>query len=237
MSAPKVRLFEVGGCVRDELLGVKSKDIDFAVEAESFDALRQFLAQEGFKVFLESPEFTTIRAQFPRTSARRGLVADFVLCRKDGPSTDGRRPDFVEPGTLLDDLSRRDFTVNAMARAEDGSLIDPFGGQFDLEAGILRTVGKPADRMREDGLRIFRALRFAVTKDFRFSMALENFLFFSDEPAKLIGGVSKERIREELTKAFRADSLHTFTLLSRMGEQFLGEVFKDGLRLDATLKD
>src|SRR5687768_11467708 len=103
-----IRFFRVGGCVRDELLGIESKDIDFAVEADSFEAMRDAVHARCSKVFLETPEFLTIRGLDPDIGA-----VDFVLCRKDGPTKDGRRPEFVEPGTILDDLARRDFTVNA----------------------------------------------------------------------------------------------------------------------------
>lgn len=131
----QVVLFEVGGCVRDDLLNIPTKDIDFVAIAPSFDALRQHVLDEGFKIFIERPEFGTIRVSVPKNHPLRKKVkdADFVLARKDGPSTDGRRPDFVEPGTLCEDLARRDFTVNAMARAVGSDIIiDPFNGQRDL---------------------------------------------------------------------------------------------------------
>jgi len=120
--------FEVGGCLRDEFKGIPSKDVDFAVEAPSFEAMRDELIEDGFEIFEERPEFFTIRAKVPKGNPLedRTRVADFVMCRKDGPSSDGRRPDFVEPGTIFDDLARRDFTVNAIARnAITGEIIDP----------------------------------------------------------------------------------------------------------------
>ena len=88
----------------------------------------------------------------------RHAVCDFVLARKDGQSSDGRRPDSVEPGTLLDDLARRDFTINGLffdPIAEQ--VIDYVGGQDDLQAGIIRAIGQPRDRIAEDKLRMLRA--------------------------------------------------------------------------------
>src|SRR4051812_36297006 len=118
-----VHLYEVGGHVRDSLLGIKSKDIDFAVEAESFMELFNWLNAQKFDIFLITEEYGTIRARFPKGHVNAGLTADFVLCRKDGNYSDGRRPDSVSPGTIFDDLARRDFTVNAMARdLETGEL-------------------------------------------------------------------------------------------------------------------
>src|SRR5688572_2507881 len=115
-----VKVFEVGGAVRDKLLGLRPKDIDFAVEAPSFKAMHEFVSSTCSTIFLIKPEFLTIRAHH----ATMGAV-DFVLCRKDGAYSDGRRPDTVEPGTIFDDLARRDFTINAMAFDEEGNLIDP----------------------------------------------------------------------------------------------------------------
>lgn len=125
-----IRIFEVGGCVRDEILGVPSKDIDFAMEAPSFQAMKEYMEAENFKIFLETPEYFTIRAKFPNSS----LVADFVLCRKEFGYSNNRHPDLVEVGTIYDDLSRRDFTINAIAKSLDsGEFLDPHNGIDDLK--------------------------------------------------------------------------------------------------------
>lgn len=230
-----IKMFEVGGCVRDDLLGIASKDIDFAVEAPSFEAMRESLTGDGFTIFLETPEFFTIRARFPRGSARNGLTADFVLCRSDGPMTDGRRPDFVLAGTIFDDLRRRDFTVNAMARDEDGVILDPHEGRVDLLTGVLRAVGDPFDRLEEDALRVLRAIRFCVTKGF----ALEERLRFAMQSpmiADRLATVSKERQREELLKAMHHDTLATLDMLADF--RLIREaVLADGLWLKPTLEN
>ena len=98
-----MKKFLTGGAVRDRLLGRRTKDLDYSVEAESFEAMLaevEVLAVGG-KVFEVRPEHYTVRANLPDTGP-----ADFVLCRREGPYSDGRRPDWVRPGTLLDDLAR-----------------------------------------------------------------------------------------------------------------------------------
>ena len=235
---------EVGGAVRDKFLGVNSKDVDFvAVPTQKFDtaddafnALVAHLKETGFKVFLETPEFFTVRAQVPdgHSLKERTNVADFVLARKDGPSSDGRRPDFVLPGTLMDDLQRRDFTVNAMAIL-DGELIDPFGGREDLDNRLIRFVGNPMDRIAEDGLRVMRALRFHITKGF--DVDVETWDAVNSEfAAEMLMKVSTERIREELDKMFFFNTVQSMETLSDVRRSLKRAIFRDGLRLMPTLK-
>lgn len=238
-----VKMYEVGGCVRDDLLDIASNDIDYAVEAESFDAMRDWLLEWGFTIFVETPEHFTIRAHFPKApdvpfSDRRNtshLTADFVLCRQEGPYSDGRRPDWVKPGTIYDDLARRDFTVNAMARTEDSGLLDPHGGRADLVTGMLRCVGNPQARMQEDSLRALRAVRFAVTKGMWWHPSLTAALRDS-ELHEMLSSVSTERKREELRKAFRHDTLETLRILHTLPYGFRAAVFTDGLWLDPSMK-
>lgn len=200
-----IRMFAVGGAVRDRLLGRPTKDIDFAVEAPDFDTMANAVVARCTKVFRDNDgkfigqDFFTIRGLDPELGP-----VDFVLCRKDGPSSDGRHPDFVEPGTIFDDLARRDFTMNALAMDEDGVLLDPHGGREDLEAGRLRFVGNAADRLAEDALRAFRALRFSVTH--RLVLAPETVDALSAMHKGDFDAVSTERIREELHKMFAKDT-------------------------------
>ena len=236
---------EVGGAVRDKFLGVDSKDVDFvAVPTQQFDtaddafnALVAHLKETGFKVFLETPQFFTVRAQVPVWAfnlRERTTVADFVLARKDGPSSDGRRPDFVLPGTLMDDLQRRDFTVNAMAIL-DGELIDPFGGREDLDNNLLRFVGNPNDRIVEDGLRVMRALRFHITKGFDVDADTWDAVN-SEFAAEMLMKVSTERIREELEKMFLFNTVQSMETLSDVRRSLKRAIFRDGLRLMPTMK-
>lgn len=230
-----IEIFEVGGCVRDEILGTPSKDVDFSVIAPSFEAMSDFLVEHGIKIVVSKPEFGTIRGVAPK-SGFRGFKGglDFVWARKEGPYSDGRRPDWTKPGTLLDDLSRRDFSMNAMAKDEAGKIIDPFGGQNDLRDGMIRTVGDPDDRIREDSLRIMRALRFSITKRMFLDARLVDSMLRN---AHLLENVSVERVREELEKMFAFD---TFTSMTALQHQFfeIGEiVFVDmGIRLKPSLE-
>lgn len=204
----KIKYYRVGGFVRDRLLGIESKDIDYAVEAPSFDAMRADLIARGVKIFQERPEFLTIRGNHPKDGG-----VDFVLCRKEGAYSDGRHPDKVEAGTIFDDLARRDFTVNAMALSENDVLIDPHGGQADLEKRLLRCVGDVWKRFDEDGLRMLRAMRFCITKGFEMdgviAMCLNDKVFFTPRLDKL----PIERIHNELWKCFRHDTRQTLTWL------------------------
>lgn len=216
----EVKLYQVGGSVRDRFLKMKTKDIDFAVEAESFDTMREFLVERDFEIFVETPQYFTIRARFPKDNAftfpgidTAGMTVDFALCRTESGYTDNRHPDVVGVGDILTDLSRRDFTVNAIAIAEDGSVLDPHNGLDDLDHRRLACVGDPLDRFTEDPLRILRALRFSVTKGLYLDTRMADVL---REPAvvKLLETVSEDRVRDELHKMFKHDSLHTICCMS-----------------------
>lgn len=203
-----INIFEVGGSIRDELLGVKSADKDFCVEAPSFEAMREKILSMGGKIFLETPAHFTIRAMVPNLGA-----SDFVLCRKEGPYSDGRHPDWVSVGTLADDLARRDFTMNAIARnSATGEIIDPRGvGRADIFRRVVSCVGESRKRFVEDRLRVFRAVRFAVQKNFSIHPETRAaMLEFSDGD---FSSVSTERIRAELLKMFAANSWCAVSML------------------------
>jgi tRNA nucleotidyltransferase/poly(A) polymerase len=237
-AAMTVKVYEVGGCVRDALLGLPCNDVDFVGVAPSFNHLRHYVEHVlGLEVIegTVKPEYATFKARVPKGHKlrERCTSADFVLARVDGPSSDGRRPDYVEPGTLEDDLKRRDFTVNAMARdLETGELVDLYEGQQDLKNKVLRFVGDPKTRIQEDGLRVLRALRFSVTKGFSL---VETMSLDSDYALEALRSVSRERMREELEKMFKHDTLFSLTLLQAF-PRLLPVLFKDGLRLSATMK-
>lgn len=244
-TATRFKFYEVGGCVRDGFLGLDSKDVDFSVVAHgatgtaeaTFNDLVAHLTAEGFKVFECKPEFLTVRAGVPQGHplAARTKDADFVLARQDGPTADGRRPEFVKPGTLADDLARRDFTVNAMAVGEDGTLHDPHGGQQDLATMSLRFVGDAMERVREDGLRVLRAFRFMVTKGFT-PTADTMAVLVSAEAAEMLGKVSAERVRDEVDKMMKHDTLATLDLMAMVPAHTRAAMFRDGVRLAATMK-
>jgi tRNA nucleotidyltransferase (CCA-adding enzyme) len=211
-------IYLVGGAVRDQLLGVKPKDLDFVVLAPSFQEMEAQLIAEGAKIFVSKPEYLTVRCHHPLYGA-----ADFACARKDGTYSDGRHPDSTSITTSLkEDLARRDFTVGAMAQdMKTKEIIDPFGGQEDLKKKYLRFVGNPLDRLTEDKLRAFRALRFMLTKQLAL-LATEGSAIKSFS-AQEFDSVSTERIREELLKMCAVSSKATFQLLYIHFEN-LGEV-------------
>jgi tRNA nucleotidyltransferase (CCA-adding enzyme) len=225
-----VKFYRVGGCVRDALLNRRCKDIDYSVEAESYEAMVKEIEDRGGEIFLESPQYLTVRAKVLGMGA-----CDFVLCRKDGQYFDGRHPESVEPGSIYDDLARRDFTMNAIAEDEHGSLLDPHGGQMDIARKVIRCVGDPRKRFGEDALRLLRALRFAVVLDFNMHVSVLECLGDEELVSKL-ACVSIERIREELLKAFKANTLETLRYLERF-RILRREIFEDDvLWLMPTLK-
>jgi tRNA nucleotidyltransferase/poly(A) polymerase len=241
-------IFEVGGCIRDSILGISSKDIDFTFVLDDkdhsvevgFEFMTNWLEDKGFKIFLSTPEMFTICAKFPKGHVNEGLVADFVMARKETGRIEGTRRQTLSLGSLEDDLRRRDFTMNAIARSIDGDLIDPFDG---MTAIALKEIDTPLDPMitfMDDPLRMIRALRFSITKDFTISeriwRVIENESNLVD---RLKETVSSERIREELNKMFTHDTLKTLKLLNYVDERqhgFLEACFPVGLRLEPTFK-
>lgn len=203
-----VKIYRVGGSVRDQIIGRDSKDVDFSVEASSYEEMRNYILGNGGTIYLETPEFVTLRGKLG------GVNADFVLCRKESDYKDGRRPSLVEVGTIFDDLSRRDLTINSIAIDESGKYIDPFEGIKDIKNKVIRCVGCPEARLEEDGLRILRAIRFAITLGFQIHNTLDEALLSSDI-YKWLEGVSEDRIREELHKCFTANTVISIHYLSK----------------------
>lgn len=233
------KLFAVGGCIRDHLLGLETKDIDFTYVAnkgqsvaEGYAEMRTFLVDNGFEIYLETPDMYTIRARFTNELAKQygAKDADLVLARKEiGYETDSRKP-MLEIGTLEDDLRRRDFTVNAIAKDIEGNLIDPFDGQRDLQWKVLRTPINSNKTIKDDPLRILRAIRFSITKKLYIGDELHAAMINFDRE-KFEKTVSQERIREELYKCFKADTNKTLHLLYRYDLMF---VFENNMWLKPT---
>lgn len=243
---PFFKFYEVGGKVRDEILDLESKDVDYvAVPKESlieefpeasdlFAVLVDYLKREKFEVFLVTADCYTVRAKFPSDHRYQG-VADFVMARKEVGYLPGTRTPVVKPGTLYDDLERRDFTLNALAKDEDGSIIDPFNGLSDLEEGVLRTPLPCHITFADDPLRILRAIRFIITKGF--SMTAEMRVVIKEfDYAEKMGVVSTERIREELYKCFKHDTLGTIKILSSFPD-LMEYVFSKNLWLKPTMEE
>jgi tRNA nucleotidyltransferase (CCA-adding enzyme) len=178
----------VGGCVRDSLLGRTPEDWDVATSALPEETLAAF-AGRAFPTGLRHGTVTV----------REGpLSVEVTTFRTDGPYADSRHPDSVAfTRSLRDDLSRRDFTVNAIAAGLGGKLTDPFGGQADLNAHVLRCVGDPEKRFGEDALRILRCLRFSAT--LAFSIETKSAQALRDCRG-LLSYLAAERVQVELTK-------------------------------------
>lgn len=258
MELTKYQIYAVGGCVRDQLLGLNSNDFDFCFVInqnqdekltieEGFQIMKQWLQNEGFKIFLETPNMLTIRAKFPNdwkyiqskeySYFYNGKTADFVLARKEISYDINSRQPVIAIGTLEDDLLRRDFTINAMAMNLEGNLIDIFNGQDDLRERILRTPRDAKLTLLDDPLRILRALRFCVTRHLKIHKDIIDAMCDEIIQSKLFNVVSSDRIRDELTKMFKYSTPRTLDLLNKINEQmphFINLLFKDGLWLKPT---
>mgnify|MGYP001165256826 FL=1 len=218
------QIYEVGGCVRDEIIGVHTNDIDFTFVLdntdqtvdEGWDEMLSHLKTEGFKIFLETKDCFTVRAKFPKGHVNEGLVADFVMARKEVGYILGTRKPILELGTLEDDLRRRDFTLNALAKDLDGTIVDLFEGKKHLEEGILVTPLNPIKTFFDDPLRMIRALRFSITKGFEIDPEVWDAMFEPGLIEHLKNVVSKERIQGEVSKMMKHDTVSTLRLLAKI---------------------
>lgn len=183
----------VGGCVRDALLGREVHDWDITSEALPDDVIHIF--KKTIPTGIEHGTVTVMIHKEPY---------EVTTLRSDGVYSDGRHPDEVKFGcTIKEDLSRRDFTINAMAfNPVTKELVDPFGGVTDLCTHTLRAVGISSNRFNEDGLRILRAARFCATHKLHLDILTECGM---DECSRNIEKVSKERIRDEVLKILSAE--------------------------------
>ena len=242
------KIYRVGGCIRDKILGIDSKDIDFTFVLENLDQtveagfkqMEEWMKERGFEIFLSTPDMFTIRAKFPKGDKNEGLVADFVMARKEVGYVEGTRRPILELGSVEDDLIRRDFTLNALAEDEDGNLIDLFGGQEDLAKGLLRTPLDPKITMMDDPLRILRALRFSITKGFSIDLKIWDAMLQPEILEKLKTTVSVERMREEVFKMMKHDTPKSLRLINQVDLEFIpgfiDMVFSRGLWLEPTFK-
>ena len=181
--------YAVGGCVRDSLLGRTAHDWDLCTSA---------LPQQVMELFGTEQCIPTGLQHGTVTIKYGGQLYETTTFRTEGSYTDGRHPDEVQfVPDVREDLARRDFTINAMAYNEAEGLVDPFGGQKDLQNGLLRAVGEPQQRFTEDALRILRLYRFAARFGFALDAATAR---AARQLAPHLDCISAERIQEELAK-------------------------------------
>ena len=185
--------YAVGGCVRDSLLGRTAHDWDLCTSALPQQVMELFGAEQCIPTGLQHG---TVTIKYG------GQLYETTTFRTEGSYTDGRHPDEVQfVPDVREDLARRDFTINAMAYNEAEGLVDPFGGQADLQNGLLRAVGEPQQRFTEDALRILRLYRFAARFGFALDAATAR---AARQLAPHLVCISAERIQEELAKLLAA---------------------------------
>ena len=190
LEAAGFETWAVGGCVRDSLRGAAPHDWDLCTAAHPGQMQAVFAGERVLETGVKHGTLTLLT---------EGGPLEITTFRADGGYSDGRHPDGVRfVGHVEDDLARRDFTVGAMAWHPERGLCDPFGGQDDLQDGVLRAVGDPDARFQEDALRILRAVRF--TSQLGFTVEPETAAAMRRQAARL-DCIAAERIREELTGA------------------------------------
>lgn len=182
--------FLVGGCVRDSIMGKHPHDEDIATSMTPDEVMRTF---KGCDVIGTGLKHGTVTVVYD------GIPFEVTTYRKDGEYSDGRHPDSVtEADSIEEDLSRRDFTMNAIALDPvSGRRIDPFGGEADIRKGIIRCVGNPDDRFQEDALRMLRAVRFSCTTGMEI---VSETLSVIGRNHHLISRISGERIASEISR-------------------------------------
>ena len=216
LEARGYEAYAVGGAVRDLLLGLTPGDFDVTTSA---------LPEEVKAVFPRTID--TGIAHGTVTVMKYGVGYEVTTYRIDGKYNDARHPEAVEfTRSLREDLRRRDFTVNAMAYNDRTGLVDLFGGREDLERGVIRAVGIPEERFREDALRIMRCVRFAAQLNFSIE---EETLTAAAALSGNLKMISRERIREEFLKILLSDHPEQLLTLYRIGgfESFSDDAFSD----------
>ncbi len=201
----------VGGCVRDLFIGKKPKDWDITTNATPEEIISLFP-----KTFYEN-NFGTVGIVQEKVSDETLKIIEITPYRVESSYSDHRRPDSVEfSKDILDDLKRRDFTINAIAYdVENGEIIDPFTGVVDLSKGIIKTVGEPKERFFEDGLRMLRAVRFHVELGFPLDSETEKSIL---ENNNILKKISKERVRDEFIKIIMSPApMNGLLLLKKLG--------------------
>jgi len=195
-AAAGFRSYLVGGAVRDMIMGKTPHDYDVATDAAPQDVMKIFN-----RVIPTGIEHGTV------TVLLMGYSIETTTFRTESGYSDGRHPDSVSyAATIEEDLSRRDFTMNAIAvNLADGMIVDPFNGRDDIASGVIRTVGNARERFGEDGLRPVRALRFAAQLNFRIEKDTYSEIF-EQKTLVVVSRISIERFRDEFSKLLASDT-------------------------------
>ena len=197
--------YAVGGCVRDSILGLNPYDWDVTTSASPDKTMAVF----GENAIPTGLQFGTVSVKSD------DFIVEVTTFRTDGVYTDNRRPDSIGyASSLPEDLSRRDYTVNAIAYSLSGEIIDPFNGMRDLKNKLIRAVGNPRERYEEDALRMFRGLRIAARLGFSIHPNTFSAIY---EKAHLAAFLSSERIRDELKKFLQYPNTYMITCIFESG--------------------
>lgn len=184
----------VGGCVRDSIVGIKPNDYDITTNAMPEDIMRIFRNYKIIKTGIKHGTITLIKNE---------NEYEITTYRIDGKYSDNRRPEFVEfTSDIVKDLKRRDFTINSIAYNHKVGIVDEFNGIEDINKKIIRTVGNPDERFKEDALRIIRAIRFSSKLNFEIDKKTLQGIY---KNIKLIKNISLERIQSEFNKILLSD--------------------------------
>jgi tRNA nucleotidyltransferase/poly(A) polymerase len=211
-----MKVYEVGGCVRDSLLNIKSNDIDYVIEASSYSEMKTYVEKNSKIIFLEKPQFGTIRYM-----SLDGTPEDISLCVK---SRSIDKSSF-EIGNIIEDLKNRDFTINSIARLKNTQeLLDPNNGINDLSNKLIKCVSDPKTVFDNDPARIIRAIRFKIQFGFELDSDIKSFLYETKNFASLLT-INRERLRQELDKCLKVSSKQTIIELNQLGSEFLDIIF------------
>ena len=220
--------YAVGGCVRDLIMGKKPNDWDIATNAKPEEIQKVF--PDSF--YANKFGTVTVKTESKDESLKEVQITPY---RIEAKYSDKRHPEEVNfVSKLEDDLSRRDFTINALATAGGKSIVDLFDGQNDIKKKIIQTVGKPEDRFSEDALRLLRTVRFATILNFKIEKETLKAL---EENAEWLRAISKERIRDEFIKIINSDRAYDGVLTlhdSRLLKYIVPEL-EDGIDVGQNL--
>lgn len=232
LEASGYSAYAVGGAVRDGLLGKEPSDWDVTTSAKPEETLEVF---KEFRTIPTGIKHGTITVLF--SVGEKNLPIEITTFRVDGEYRDSRHPESVEfSNDVRNDLSRRDFTVNAMAFNEKEGIIDTFGGQNDLQNHIIRAVGNPEKRFSEDALRILRAFRFSAQLEFEIE---EKTLKAAKKCAHLLKNIARERVGVEFKKLLASRGV-TYALNSMIDNDIWQQIFEmppPSLKEISSLKD